>query len=108
MRPVPLDDAQLVDGNRRHLFLVGPAHRLAQTRAPRAALRQAEERTAATRTDLLVVFRPLCGAHLVRKPELALDDRQVAHHHQRGKRLPAAAAPRLLAAPPRILVEADA
>src|SRR5262245_38130755 len=70
--------------------------------APCAALRQSEQRSPAARADLLVVFGTLL--HLVRKPQLSLDRRQVADHHRRRKPQTAAPARRLLAAHPRVLV----
>src|SRR5262245_50390441 len=76
---------------------------LGEPLAPGAALREAEERAAAARTDLLIVLGALI--HLVRETELLLDDRQITHHHGRRIRLTASPAARLLRALPRILVE---
>src|SRR3954468_11196641 len=75
---------------------------------PRAALRQAEQRTPASRTDLLVVVGALLRRHLVREAQFALDRGEIADHHRRRVRAIAAPAPRLFPATPRVLVEADA
>src|SRR5262245_8892897 len=75
-----------------------------QRLAPRAPLRQPEQRAPATRTDVLVVPRTV--AHLVDEPELLLDGRQVPDHHGGRVRLAASAAACLLASCARVLVEA--
>src|SRR5436190_6734921 len=77
-----------------------------QVLAPGARLRKAEQRTAATGADLLIVLVALI--HLVRKPKLAFDGGEIPHHDCRRVGLPAAAARRLLAPGARVLVEADA
>src|SRR5262245_47527778 len=66
-----------------------------QAVAPRAALREPEQRAPAARTNLLVVVG---AGHFIGKTQLALDGCEVAHHHGRRERPVAAAAARLLAA----------
>src|SRR5262245_38941729 len=55
--------------------------------APRLALREAEQRAPAARTNLLVMLGSLSHIHLIGESELALDGHQIAHHHGRGIRL---------------------
>src|SRR5262249_33939931 len=79
---------------------------VAQALAPCPGLGETKQRPAATRADLLIVLGAL--VHLVRETQLPLDDHQIAHHHRRGVRLPAAAAGRLLAPLSGVLVEGHA
>src|SRR5690349_15657573 len=75
--------------------------------SPQRALRQSEEDAAASRADLLIVLCAAGAVQLVRESKLALDDGQVADHRGRCVRPAAAAADGLLAARPRLFVEAD-
>src|ERR671910_136146 len=75
---------------------------------PQRTLREAEERPAATRADLLVVIRSFTWLHLVAESELLLDSCEIAHHQLRRERRAAAPAFSLLGTPASVLVEADA
>src|SRR5262245_29497546 len=81
---------------------------VSQLSVPRAALRETEERAAAARANLLVMFGALSWVELIRKSEISLDGGQIANHHRGRVGAAASAAQRLLSPSPRVLVKADA
>src|SRR5206468_1355234 len=88
------------------MLLIPRHHARREPVAPRAALREAEQRAAATRANLLIMLGAL--VHLVRESKLALDGCKIAHHHRGRVRLPTASAALGFASRAGVLIETDA